>query len=427
MSSETLYWILLTLCIIISAFFSSSETAFISLERYRLQHLVESGKKGAVLVAKMLERPERILSTILLGNNLVNTAAAAIGTVLAVSYWGEERGVALSTIMVTVLLLIFAETTPKTFASRNAEKLVFIVARPIQVFSWIFYPVVALLSLIAGGITRIIGGDNARQLLASPEEIKAMITVGSREGSVEKGEAQLLHAVFEFGDNPVFEVMVPRTEIIAVGKGTTLNDFLKIYSEFPLSRFPVYEENLDNIIGILSIKDVLMAIAKDSSSLDNPVEEFMRPAYFTPETKKVSELFTEMKENNFRMCVVIDEYGGTAGIVSLSRLMEEIVGPVGDELAAAEKEYETINEYTFQIDGGMRIEEANEELGLNLPEGDYETVAGFILSFLGKFPRQGQVLRYNGLKIVVTRMKGKKIEEILITQEAKQQNAAASD
>ena len=426
MSSESLYWVLLILCIVFSAFFSSSETAFISLERYRLEHLVESGKKGAALVAKMLERPERILSTILLGNNLVNTAAAAIGTVLAVSYWGEERGVALSTVMVTVLLLVFAETTPKTFASRNAEKMVFIVARPIQVFSWIFYPIVALLSLFAGGITRIIGGESAQQLLASPEEIKAMINVGSREGSVEKSEAQLLHAVFEFGDNPVFEVMVPRTEIIAVEKGTTLKDFLQVYSISPISRFPVYEENLDNITGILSIKDVLMAIAKDCECLGNPVEEFMRPAYFTPETKKVSELFTEMKENNFRMCVVIDEYGGTAGIVSLSRLMEEIVGPVGDELAAAEKEYETINEYTFQIDGGMRIEEANEELGLNLPEGDYETVAGFILSFLGKFPRQGQVLRYNGLKIVVTRMKGKKIEEVLVTQEAKQQDAAAT-
>jgi putative hemolysin len=426
LSSETLYWVLLILCIIVSAFFSSSETAFISLERYRLQHLVESGKKGADRIARMLEKPERLLSTILLGNNLVNTAAAALGTVLAVSYWGEERGVALSTIMVTILLLVFAETTPKTFASHHAEKLAFLFARPIQLFSWIFYPVVALLSLIARGFIRLLGGDSTQRLLASPEEIQAMISVGSKEGSVEKSEAELLQAVFEFGDNPVFEVMVPRTEVIAVEKGIKINDFLQTYAEFPLSRFPVYEESLDNIIGILSIKDVLMSLAKDSTSLDNPVEELMRPAYFTPETKKVSDLFTEMKEKNFRMCVVIDEYGGTAGIVSLSRLMEEIVGPVGDELAAAEKEYETINEYTFQIDGGMRIEEANEELSLNLPEGDYETVAGFILSFLGKFPRQGQVLRYNGLKIVVTRMKGKKIEEVLVTQEAKQQDAAAT-
>ena len=427
MSSETLYWVLLIVCVAFSAFFSASETAFLSIERYRLQYLVEEGKKGAALVSHMLEKPGSVLSTLLLGNNLVNTAAAAIGTVLAISYWGADRGVALSTIMVTILLLIFGETTPKTFASRNAEKLVFIVARPVQVLSWIFYPIVAVLSWIANAFTRLIGGNTTKQLLASPEEIMAMINVGSREGSVEKGEADLLHAVFEFGDNPVSEAMVPRTEVVAVEQGTSLNDFLKIYSESPLSRFPVYEEDLDHIIGILSVKDVLMAIAKDSTCLVNPVEEFMRPAYFTPETKNISQLFTEMREGNFRMCVVIDEYGGTAGIVSLSRLMEEIVGPVGDELAAAEKEYETINEYTFQVDGSMRIEEANEELCLNLPEGDYDTVAGFILSYLGKFPRKGQVLRYDGLKIVVTRMKGKKIEEILITQEAKQQNAAASD
>jgi len=423
---EALYWAALILCVIFSAFFSSSETAFVALERYRVQHMVETGVKRADRVAKMLERPERFLSTILLGNNLVNTAAAAIGTVLAVSYWGEEYGLVLATILVTVLLLIFAETTPKTFASHHSERLALLFVRPIEVLSWLFAPLVTLLSFIAAGITRIVGGDTSQRLLASPEEIKAMITVGSKEGSVEQSEAQLLHAVFEFGDNPVFEVMVPRMEVIAVEKGTSLTDFLKIYAGSPISRFPVYEENLDNIIGILSIKDVLMAIAKDSACFEAPVEEYMRPAYFTPETKKVSELFTEMKENNFRMCVVIDEYGGTAGIVSLSRLMEEIVGPVGDELAEAEKEYETINEYTFQIDGGMRIEEANAELGLNLPEGDYETVAGFILSFLGKFPRQGQVLRYNGLKIVVTRMKGKKIEEVLVTQEAKQQDAAAT-
>ncbi len=426
MPVEALYWGALVLCIIISAFFSSSETAFVGVERYRIQHLVETGEKRAERVAKMIERPERFLSTILLGNNLVNTAAAAIGTVLAVSYWGEEWGMVLATVMVTVLLLIFAETTPKTFASIHSEKLALFVVRPIQALSWIFAPAVSVLSFIAAGVTRMVGGDPSQRLLASPEEIRAMITVGHKEGSVEKSEAELLHAVFEFGDNPVSDVMVPRTEVVAVEKGTTLGDFFKVYTEYPISRIPVYEENLDNIIGILSIKDVMMHLAKNGGAMESPVDELMRPAYFTPESKRVSELFTEMRDKNFRMCVVIDEYGGTAGIVSLSRLMEEIVGPVGDELAAAEKEYETINEYTFQIDGGMRIEEANEELGLNLPEGDYETVAGFILSFLGKFPRQGQVLRYNGLKIVVTRMKGKKIEEVLVTQEAKQQDAAAT-
>jgi len=158
-----------------------------------------------------------------------------------------------------------------------------------------------------------------------------------------------------------------------------------------------------------------------------PIDELIRPAYFTPETKRVSELFSEMRDKNYRMAIVVDEYGGTAGIVSLSRLMEEIVGPVGDELAEAEKEYEPINEYTFQIDGGMRIEEANEELGLALPEGDYETVAGFVLHLLGRIPKQGKQLKYKGLKLVITKMKGHKIEEILLTKEKKKKDASSAD
>jgi putative hemolysin len=251
-----------------------------------------------------------------------------------------------------------------------------------------------------------------------------MITVGHKEGTVEEAEADMLHAVFEFGDRPVSEVLVPRPEVVGVEKGTTLADFLALYAESPISRFPVYEENMDNVVGILSIKDVLMALAKGTITSESPIDNLIRPAYFTPETKRIGELFSEMRDKNYRMSVVVDEYGGTAGVVSLSRLMEEIVGPVGDELAAAEKEYEPINEYTFQIDGGMRIEEANEEMGLELPEGEYETVAGFVLHLLGRIPKQGQQLKYKGLKIVVTKMKGLKIEEILLTKEKKKKDAS---
>lgn len=423
MSLWVLYLVILIVCLILSAFFSSSETAFISLERFRVQHLVETKVRGARRVAKMLERPERFLSTILLGNNLVNTAAAALGTVLAVSVW-EEQGVLIATIGVTIVLLIFAETTPKTFANRHAERLSLLFVRPIEIISWLFTPFVAILSWISSGVTRLVGGTPVPSSLVSEEEIRTMITVGHKEGTVEEAEADMLHAVFEFGDRPVSEVLVPRPEVVGVEKGTTLADFLALYAESPISRFPVYDENMDNVVGILSIKDVLMALAKGTITSESPIDDLIRPAYFTPETKRISELFSEMRDRNYRMSVVVDEYGGTAGVVSLSRLMEEIVGPVGDELAAAEKEYELINEYTFQIDGGMRIEEANEEMGLELPEGEYETVAGFVLHLLGRIPKQGQQLRYKGLKIVVTKMKGLKIEEILLTKEKKKKDAS---
>jgi putative hemolysin len=212
--------------------------------------------------------------------------------------------------------------------------------------------------------------------------------------------------------------MVPRLEVTAIPQGSTIADFLKLYTEKPLSRFPVYKENLDSIVGVLSIKDVLMARAKGNIRNESTIDDLVRPTYFAPESKHINELFFEMRENNYRMAVVIDEYGGTAGIVSLTRLVEEIVGKVGDELAGVVRDYEIINEYTFQIDGSMRIEGANKEMGLNLPENeDYETVAGFILSLLGHIPRRNEQLRYKGLKIMITEMKGQKIDKILMIRD----------
>jgi len=421
MSTET-YIILFVVCLLLSAFFSSSETAFISLQRIRLEHLLNTKVAGASRVARMLERPERLLSTILLGNNLVNVAAAAIGTMLAVSIWGE-RGVLYATISVTILLLVFAETTPKTIATQHAERLSLVFARPLGLIAWLFTPFVLALSWIASGFTKIIGGTPVPRSLASPEEIRTMISVGHKEGTVEEHEAKMLHKVFEFGDRPVREVMVPRLEVVAIEQGSRLSDLLALYAESPLSRFPVYNENMDNVVGILSVKDVLMALAKGTVNDQSTIDDLVRPAYFAPETKHIDELFVEMRDKNYRMCVVVDEYGGTAGIVSLTRLVEEVVGEVGDELAAVEKDYEIINEYTFQIDGSMRIEEANEEMELELPEGDYETVAGFILNLLGHIPKPNEQLRYKGLKLVITEMRGLKIEKILLTKE--RQAAAA--
>lgn len=419
MSIETVYLILLILCLLLSMFFSSSETAFISLSRYRLQAMVENKVKGAYLVAELKEKPERLLSTVLLGNNFVNVAASALATVLAISVFGEQNGVLIATIGLTIILLIFGEVTPKTAATRHAEKMAVLYSRPITFLAWLFTPFVTVLSWIASAFMKLFGGGQTyHHSLFNEEEIRSMIDVGHKEGTVEKDEAEMLHAVLDFRERPVFEVLVPRPEVVALEKDTLLKEFFELYEKSPMSRFPVYEENMDNVIGILSVKDVLMAQAKGEIGLDEPINDLVRPTYFAPETKPIGELFNEMRDKNFRMSVIVDEYGGTAGVVSLSRLMEEIVGPVGDELASAEKDFESINENTFQVDGGMRIDEANEQIGIELPEDDeYETIAGFILKRLGLIPRQGQVLRYNGLKLVITRMRGKKIEEVLITRE----------
>ena len=416
---ETLYIVFLFVCLLLSAFFSSSETAFIALQRIRVEHLVSTKVKGADRVSRMLQRPAKLLSTILLGNNFVNTAATALATLLAIRVWGEQWGILIATIGLTIFLLVFCETTPKTIATQHAERLSLVLARPIEIISWLLTPFVIVLSWIVSGFSKLAGGAPVPRSLVSEEEIRTMISVGHKEGTVEKDEAEMLHKVFDFGDRPVREVMVPRPEVVCIEQGSKLADFLSLYAESPLSRLPVYQENMDNVVGILSIKDVLMAQAKGTISNQSAIDDLVRPAYFTPETKRINELFAEMRDKNYRMAVVVDEYGGTAGIVSLSRLVEEIVGPVGDELAAIEKEYEVINEYTFQIDGSMRIEEANEEMELELPEGEYETVAGFVLELLGHIPKTGEQLRYKGLKIVITKMRGLKIEEILLTKEKK--------
>ena len=423
---ETLYLVLIILCLLLSAFFSGAETAFTSLQRIKIEHMVDSKVRGANRVARMLRKPEKLLSTILLGNNLVNTAAAALGTILAVSLWGE-RGIIYATIIITALLLVFSETTPKTIAFQHAERLSLAFARPIGMVSWLLTPFIAALIWIAARFTKMVGGTPPPSSLASPEEIRTMISVGHKEGTMEEAEAEMLHKVFDFGDRPVREVMIPRPEVVALEQGSKIADFLALYAQSPLSRFPVYQENMDNVVGILSVKDILMALAKGSINNDSLIDDLMRPAYFTPETKRINELFAEMQEKNFRMSVVVDEYGGTAGIVSLSGLVEEIVGEVGDELAAVEKDYEIIDEYTFQVDGGMRIEEANEEMELELPEGDYETVAGFVLNLLGHIPETGEQLRYKGLKLRITEMRGMKLEKILLTKEKKEKRAKAAD
>jgi len=420
-STETLYLALFIIFLALSAFFSSAETAFTSLERVRVEQMVNTKMPGAERVARMMKRPEKLLSTILTGNNLVNTAAAALGTFLAVSIWGP-RGILIATIGVAVLLLVLCEATPKIIAAHNAERISLKLARPIEVASTMFTPAVLALSAVTSRFSKLAGGEPMSRSLVSEEEIRTMISMGHKEGTVEKDEAEMLHKIFEFGDRPVREVMVPRPEVVSIEQGSTIADFLTLYAKSPLSRFPVYQENMDNVVGIISIKDVLMGLAKGTIDNQSSIDDLTRPAYFTPETKHINELFSEMQDKNYRMAVVIDEYGGTAGIVSLSRLVEEIVGEVGDELAQVEKDYEAINEYTFQIDGNMRIEEANEEMGLELPEGNYETVAGFVLDLLGHIPNRGEQLRYKGLKIVITKMRGLKIEEILLTKEKKKQD-----
>jgi len=414
---ESLFPILFLVCILMAAFFCSAETAFIGMQKIRVQHLIHTGHPKAALINKIVQHPEKFLATVLLGINFFETATATMGTVMAVNWWGENVGVAVATIVVTIVTLVFAELVPKSLSARYGEKLAPFYARPIEIIATILYPLVFVLNHIGIRINKLVVQNEEPRPTISTEEFRTAITVGEAEGVVEEGTAEMLHNVFDFYSRPVREVMVPRPEVVFIEQGATIAQFLKIYEEAPMTRFPVYHERRDNVIGVVSIKDVLMAQAKGTIKADSLIDGLIRPTLFTPDTKSVRELFIEMRDNNQRMAIVIDEFGGVAGITSLTRLVEEIVGPVGDELPDAEKDYEIINEFTFQIDGSKRVDEANEQMNLGLPTGDYETVAGFVLHLLKHIPKQGDQLKYKNMKIIVTRMSGVKIEEILVTKE----------
>ena len=417
-NSEVIYLVLFFFCILISGFFSSSEVAFVSLQKLRLRHLADTEGGTAKIVAAMTEKPERLLTTILLGNNLVNTAAAALGTVIAASLLADQgQGVLAATIGVTILLLVFGEVFPKVLATRYGERMAMLYAPPMRMLIWVLAPIATIFVWIADRLARLFGATTERQKLVSEDEIRTAVSVGVEEGTLVEAEAEILERVFRFGDREVYEVMTPRTEIRWAEKGTKMKDFLTMYTEYPHSRFPVYEDTIDNVIGVLWIKDMVMAQANGTIQPDTSIDKLVRPAYFVPESKLIGELFTELQDSGGQMAMVVDEFGGMAGLVTMEQLLEEIVGEFGDELAKVSKRYEAIDENNFQIDGGMRVDDANEKLSLGLPDGEYETVAGFVLSVLGHIPKEGEQLRYNNLKLVITEMKGVKVGKIMITKE----------
>ncbi len=419
-SMDVIYLVLFFICLLFSAFFSSSETAFISLQKLRLRHLARTDHAdtdAAKQVATMTEKPEHLLTTVLMGNNLVNTAAAALATILIASALTEGQTVLVTTVGVTVMLLVFGEIFPKIVATRYGMRMAMLYATPMKVLIWVLSPIAGIFVWIGDKLARLVGASPVPNLLTSEAEIRTAVEVGVEEGTLEESEADMVEGVFRFGDRHVSELMVPRPDITWVEKGTTLREFLSIYAHTPYSRFPVYEDTMDNVIGVLWIKDVLMAQAKGTLQENNSVDALARPAYFVPEGKHVSALFAELQKSGGHIAVVVDEFGDVSGVVTMEKLLEEIVGEIRDELSKTGKSFEVIGENSFQIDGGMKIEDANETLELGLPEGHYETVAGFVLDLLGRIPKEGEQLRYDKLKMAITEIKGVKIEKVLVTKE----------
>lgn len=411
------YLPLLLALLILSAFFSSAETAFLSLQRVRLEHYVQEGRTGAAAVSRLLQAPARLLSAVLVGNNLVNTGAAVVGALIAQRLVAGGLGALLAALAVTVLLVLFGEVGPKTLALRHNYRLSALYALPMHAWTRLMAPVSAGLDLLTRALVTVSGGEREPGAEFTEAELRTMIGLSAEYGSVAAEEARLLDRVFHFGDRQVHEVMVPRTEVVWLEKDSTLADFYRVYARAPHSRFPVFEENPDHVVGILGIKDVLAAAAQGQISPESGIAPLVRPAYFVPETKLIRDLFREMQISGTQMAVAVDEFGGTAGIVTLELLLEEMFGPVRDELRQAEREIQTIDEHTFRVDGSLSVEEARQELGIEIPEGPYDTIAGYVLSRLGHIPVEGEQLIVDDLRIVVAEMKGPKIEQLTVTRQ----------
>ena len=405
-------WGLLALCLILSAFFSASETAFAALPKARLLHLTKTGRSGASRVSNLIHRPERFLATVLLSNNLVNTAAAALATVLIVEMIGNPTmSVLISTIGVTLILLIFCETLPKTIAWHRSEMVAFAVSRPLSVVGQLLSPIVAVLQWFTTMVSRWLGITAASQHVGE-EEIRTLIAAGAQTGTMEAEEAELLEKVFRFGDRQMREVMTPRPEIVWLEKGSTLSQFLEIYRDSSHTRFPVFEGSKENVVGILSVKDVLSGLSSGDITPESDVTTLLREAYIVPETKSVSDTFAEMRQGRHTVALTFDEFGGIAGLVTTKQLLEVIVGQVADEGYEPEDAFTHLGGDSYRVDAAVGISVINEELEIEIPEGDYQTLAGFVLDQLGRIPEKGDALEFRDLTITITEMDGPRIDEV---------------
>ena len=395
---------------------NSIEIAVVGANRIRVRHLAEGGSRSAQALERLHGHQERFFAAIVLLQNVLVVLAAAMGTLIGAEVAGAA-GVAVATVLEALALALFGELIPKVLAAHASERFALFVAVPAEALTQVLGPFVQALGFLPGVLSRRILGV---RLEAGPSvteaELRMLIEVSAESGTMAESEAELLDRVFHFGDRRVHEVMVPRTEVVWLPRESRVSDFYAVYAETPHSRFPVFEESPDQVVGILGIKDVLAALAAGQIGAGSSVEALTRPAFFVPETKPIGELFREMQASGTQMAIAVDEFGGTAGIVTLEQLLEEMVGPMRDELRPAETEITQVDEYTTQVDGSLSVEEAREELGIDIPEGPYDTIAGFVLSRLGHIPQEGEQLAVDDLRLTVAVMKGPKIELLRLTR-----------
>lgn len=397
----------------LSAFFSASETAIFSVNKMKIRHMAEEGNPRAILTRRLLDQPNRLISTILIGNNVVNIGATALATSLFISLFAES-GAGIATAVMTVLVLVFGEITPKTLAAKRAEYLSLEFSGIINTIGIVLSPIIKILNFITTGLIKLFGGLPLDNPLITEEELRMLVNVGQEEGFIDADEREMIDSIFEFDDTLVREVMVPRIDIIAINMNESLADISNLVIEVGHSRIPVYEHTIDNIVGVIYAKDLLRPLLACEPS-GTIIKELMRPAYYVPESKKVRDLFEELRKEKVHMAIVLDEYGGTAGLLTIEDLVEEIVGDIQDEYDQEEQNIQTLPDGTLLVDARTSIDELNEILELDLPNEEYDTISGLVFHNLGKLPAEGQELDIADLHIVVDKLVGRRVVKLRLS------------
>ena len=421
----TWQWAALVIGLVASAFFSSAETALTTLGEARVQALIESGGRRAALLRLWKQHPERILSMLLLGNTLVNVAMGAI-TALMADELGLSHAVALVTAVTTVVILVFGEVTPKTFAKRHPSGYAVLIMPLVALLYWLLFPFTWLLVQIPRAISRFAGIPPSVESVTS-QELSYLIEQGARHGSLDKVKEALLSSVLAFTEVLVKEIMIPRTQVVALDETASYEEALKVVTETELSRIPVYRDSLDDVVGVLHAKSLLFDIRKGIQPTEFQLKKYIKPPFFVPEVMKVSRLLTEMQRRKTHLAIVVDEFGGTSGMVTLEDVVEEIVGEIHDESDVEEKRFKVLSDGVILADGATPLRELEEHLKVDFPEGgDYETLGGFLTATAGRVPPTGSLVVWGDLTFTVKAADERRVHKVEIAKKPAAGSAVTS-
>ena len=411
----TLSILIIAIAVIGSALISASEAAIISVNRFRVRHRAEQGDLASEAIVQITDEYNKFFGTILPIGNALNIIITSVGTALVISLWGNSAGVvAIATLGATIIVVVAAELTPKSVAVVGAEPWSHIVSRPVLLLMRIMGPVVWIFTLVPRVVTHMLGGKDALTTPTITEgELRMLIDVGEEEGTVDESQGEMLENIFRFGESEVRDVMTPRNEIEWIELGTSVGGFMEVYAKDPHTRFPVFDDDHDDVVGILSVKDVLQSIAVGDLKEGAPVTGLMRTTLFVPETKKQDELFQDMQAAGHKIALIVDEFGGIAGLVTLTKILEQAIGATGEEGLKPDDRFITVDANTYELDAALSIEDANDRLELGIPDGDYQTIAGFLLDQLQRLPKVGDRVRSGPVRFQIIEMSGNKIIRVL--------------